>query len=113
MEQKPAQSGRILLQGAAMSFFKKLFGKSAGSGEETSAGPAASLEHNGFTILAEPFKAEGQFQLAGRIEKEIGGELRSHKFIRADRFSSLDDAVQFTLTKGQQIVMEQGDRMFD
>ena len=96
-----------------MSFFKKLFGKSESSGDEAPAGPAGSLEHKGFTVLAEPFKEEGQFQLCGRVEKEIGGEVRSHKFIRADRFSSLEDAVQFTLTKGQQIVDEQGDRLFD
>jgi hypothetical protein len=96
-----------------MSFLKRLFGGGKSIEDAAPAGPAASLEHKGFTILAEPFKAEGQFQLSGRIEKEIGGAVKSHAFIRADRFSSLDDAVQFTLSKGQQIVNEQGDHLFD
>ncbi len=91
-----------------MSFLKKLFGgRSEGA-------PAAgkSVEHNGFTIRAEPFKAEGQFQTAGVIEKEIGGVRKQHKFIRAERHASFEAAEEFTLLKGRQIVDQQGERLF-
>ena len=92
-----------------MSFFKALFGRSS-----TPEAPqeAPSLEHKGFLIKAKPFKADGQYQLAGTIEKEVEGTLKEASFIRVDRFPALEDAVQFTLSKGRQIVDEQGERMF-
>ncbi len=93
-----------------MSFWKKLFG--GGSDDSAVAGPAKSVEYNGFAIRAAPYKAEGQYQTAGSVEKEIGGVVKEYKFIRADRFPSLEDAVEFSLAKGRQIVDEQGERMF-
>jgi hypothetical protein len=95
-----------------MSFWKKLFGGGGSSEADGPAAPAKSVEYNGFTIRAAPYKSEGQYQTAGVVEKEIGGVAKEHKFIRADRFPSLDDAVEFSLTKGRQIVDEQGERMF-
>jgi hypothetical protein len=90
-----------------MSFFKKLFG---GGDDATPAGK--SVEHDGFTIRAEPFKAEGQYQTAGVILKEIGGAMKEHKFIRAERHASFDAAVDFSLLKGRQIVDQQGETIF-
>jgi hypothetical protein len=90
-----------------MSFLKKLFG-----GGESGAVPGASVEHEGFTIRAEPFKAEGQYQTAGVIEKEIGGVRKEHMFIRAERHASFEGAVEFTLLKGRQIVDQEGERLF-
>ena len=49
-----------------------------------------------------------EYQLAGLIEKEVDGELKSYKFVRADRFSSKEDVVSFALAKGRQIIDEQG-----
>lgn len=98
-----------------MSFFKRLFGGGAAN-DEASAEPktAGEAEHKGFTIRATPFKADGgQYQTCGVIEKEIDGVVKEHKFIRADRFSGLDDAVQITLNKGRQIIDEQGARIFN
>ena len=95
-----------------MSFWKKLFGGGGSSEASGPAAPAKSVEYNGFVIHAAPYKSEGQYQTAGTVEKEVGGERKEHKFIRADRFPSLDDAVEFSLTKGRQIVDEQGERMF-
>jgi len=46
------------------------------------------------------------------VAKEIGGVIKEHKFIRADRFAGLDDAVEVSLTKGRQLVDEQGDGIF-
>lgn len=94
-----------------MSFFKKLFG--GGGSESAPAKPAGEAEHKGFTILATPFKAEGgQYQTCGVISKEIDGAVKEYKFIRADRFASLEDVVSITLNKGRQIIDEQGERLF-
>ena len=95
-----------------MSFLKRLFG-GGGSGPpagEATAGEA--LDYKGFSIRATPFKADGQYQCCGVISKEIGGEVKEHRFIRADRFSSPDEAAPIILRKGQQIVDEQGERVF-
>jgi hypothetical protein len=94
-----------------MSFWKTLFG--GGSSESTEPKPTAPIEYNGFIIRAAPYKAEGQYQTAGIVEKEINGVRKEHKFIRADRHASYDDAVEFSLAKARQIVDQVGERMFD
>lgn len=94
-----------------MSFWKKLFG--GGGSSEAAAEPASQpVEYNGFTIKPAPYKSEGQYQTAGTIEKEVDGTVKEHKFIRADRHPSYDDAVEFTLAKARQIIDQMGDRIF-
>lgn len=95
-----------------MSFWTRLFG--GGKPAETGpAKPTAEIEHGGFTIRAEPYRAEGgQFQTAGTVVKAIDGEVREHRFVRADRFAGVEDATQFALSKGRQLVDEQGERLF-
>jgi hypothetical protein len=93
-----------------MSFFKKLFGGGSAKPEEPVIGP--TLEYAGFLIRATPYREGTQFQLCGIIEKEIGGELKQHRYVRADKFPSAEDAGSFTLAKGRQIIDEQGDRLF-
>ncbi|WP_137933396.1 HlyU family transcriptional regulator [Mesorhizobium comanense] len=98
-----------------MSFLKRLFGGGAGGGETAepkSAAPAKQVEHKGFTISATPYKADGQYQTCGIVSKEIDGVVKEHKFIRADRFAGLDDAVDISIKKGIQLVDEQGERIF-
>ena len=46
------------------------------------------------------------------ISKEVGGVAKEHRFIRADRFASVDDAVDVAIRKGQQMIDEQGERLF-
>ncbi len=92
-----------------MSFFKKLFG---GGGAAKSDAVVKTAEHKGFTIEARPYKEGGQFQLAGVISKEIDGVRWEHRYIRADRFTSLDEAAEIALVKGRQIIDEQGERLF-
>ena len=91
-----------------MSCFKQLLG--GGAAEKPA--DAKTLEHKGFTIQAAPFKEGGQFQLAGVISKEIDGVRKEHKFIRADRFTSADEAADIALSKGRQIVEERGEQLF-
>ena len=96
-----------------MSFLKKLFGGGGSEAPETgSAKPAKQVEHKGFLISATPYKAEGQYQTCGVVSKEVDGVLKEHRFIRADRFAGLDDAVDISIKKGIQLVDEQGERMF-
>jgi hypothetical protein len=94
-----------------MSFLKKLFGGGKPADAAESA-PAATGEHQGFAIKATPYQEQGQWQMCGVIEKEIGGELKSHRFVRADRFPDQSQAAEFTLAKARQIVDQMGERMF-
>lgn len=94
-----------------MSFWKSLFG--GGAPSDAPAQESAPEVYNGFTIRAAPFKNGAQFQTAGRIEKEVDGVLKEHRFIRADSHPSYEDAVRFSLAKARQIVDLQGERMFE
>jgi hypothetical protein len=94
--------------GDVMSFLKSLFGRRAAAAPEAQ----ATLEYEGFTIRAVPYQSEGQYQTAGEIEKEIDGVKRQHKFIRAERHGSLEEATSFSLMKARQIIDQQGERIF-
>ena len=91
-----------------MSFFKSLFGGAKPGG----AAASKRAEHKGFVIEAAPYLEGGQYQLAGVISKVTGGEKKDFRFVRADRFSSADEAADRALDKGRQIVDEQGDALF-
>lgn len=90
-----------------MSFWKSLFG-----GSKREAAAPATEEYNGFTIAPQPYAADGQFQVAGTVSKVIGGETKSHKFVRADRFSSMEEATTFSIIKAKQIIDQMGDKVF-
>ncbi len=97
-----------------MSFLKRLFGGGGETKQPAAAAVAKEIEHKGFIIRATPYKAEGgQYQTCGIVAKDIGGVMKEHKYIRADRFAALDDAVDISLKKGQQLVDEQGERIFN
>jgi hypothetical protein len=97
-----------------MSFWKKLFGGGEGGGEASSGGGAMGQEeYKGFLIKAIEMRAGSEYQLAGTIEKDIDGEHKSYQFVRADRMSSKDDVISLALSKGRQIIDEQGERVFN
>ena len=93
-----------------MSFWKKLFG--GGSGATREEAPLEAVEHKGFMIRPAPFVEDGQYQTCGVITREIDGEVKEHRFIRADRFAAKEDAVDVTLRKARQLIDEQGERIF-
>ena len=93
-----------------MSFWKNLFG--GGGGPAAEPAPAPGEEYKGFTIRPALMSVGSEYQLAGSIEKTIGGELKTYKFVRADRMSSRDEAASFALAKGRQIIDEQGEGVF-
>ncbi|PYE86548.1 HlyU family transcriptional regulator [Phyllobacterium leguminum] len=96
-----------------MSFLKRLFGGGGAAGEAAAqAVTAKEIEHNGFTIRATPYNEGGQYQVCGVISKQVDGAVKEHRFIRADKFASLDDAVDISLAKGRQIINEQGESLF-
>ena len=89
-----------------MSILSKLFGGGA---------PAKDVEpetYEGFRIFAEPAREGSGYRLAARIEKEIGGETRSHQLIRADVFNSEDEAVKYSVAKAKQMIDQMGEGLF-
>lgn len=96
-----------------MSMWKRLFGGGSAPQEPETPKTTARAEHEGFTIEAQPYRAEGgQYQTAGVVAKGEGEARREHRFVRADRFPSIEDATEFSLRKGRQLIDEQGERMF-
>lgn len=97
-----------------MSFLKKLFGggESAEAGNGKAAGALGEESYKGFLIKAIEMRAGSEYQLAGTIEKDVGGELRSYQFVRADRIAGRDELVSMALAKGRQIIDEQGEGVF-
>lgn len=93
-----------------MSFWKNLFGGGNSSGGER---VLASESYKEFTIHAIEMKAGSEYQLCGEIRLQGGDEEKVHRFIRADRLSSADQAAEFTLRKAQQIIDQQGRTIFD
>jgi hypothetical protein len=91
-----------------MSFLRKLFGLSAPSAPQAE----ASVEHEGYTIVPAPMSEGGQYRLVAIIRKEIGGEMREHRMVRADVFSSRDEAIEAAIRKAKLVIKEQGDRLF-
>lgn len=94
-----------------MSFLKKLFG--GGSDKEaTASGIDGQEEFEGYLIKAMLMRSGGEYQIAGTIEKDVDGERKVHKFVRADKVADKDDCVAMTLGKGRQIIREQGRTLF-
>jgi hypothetical protein len=91
-------------------FLSRLF-RSRESGGETA--PGAAVEYKGYRIRPAPFAEGGEFQTAGLIEKGFPDGLKAHRFIRAEKHPSEQQAAEFALSKGRQIVDQMGDRMFD
>src|SRR6266568_967981 len=86
--------------------FARLFGNAAAPADED------PVEYEGYRIRPPPFPRLGQYQTAGTTEKEVGGEAREHRFVRAETHSSREEAVAFSIAKAKQIIDEQGERLF-
>ncbi|HWV22162.1 MAG TPA: HlyU family transcriptional regulator [Devosia sp.] len=96
-----------------MSFWKNLFGGGSAADSAPAGDKALGEEsYKGFLIKAIEMRAGSEYQLAGTIEKDVGGELKTYKFIRADRMGSKDDLIALALSKGRQIIDEQGEGIY-
>ncbi|MFL5046518.1 MAG: HlyU family transcriptional regulator [Xanthobacteraceae bacterium] len=80
----------------------------SGAGEPTE----AAIDYKGYRIRAAPYRADGLYQTAGIIEKDEGGGIKQHRFVRADTHQTREAAIAFTISKAKQIIDLQGDRIF-
>jgi hypothetical protein len=97
------------------SFLKKIFSAfsgSASSGEEKQAESSEPVLHGDCRIYVEPLREGNQLRLAGRIEKDVNGEILTRTFIRADLFTSKEDAMDCTLRKAKMIIDQNGPALF-
>ncbi len=93
-----------------MSLFGKLFG---GKGGTSGKGGAKPELYEGFRIYPEPVREAGGYRINARIEKDVGGMLRSHQMVRADVVASEDEAREITLRKAQSFIDQMGgERIF-
>ncbi len=88
--------------------FKRLLG-----GGAPKPPPGETVEYQGYSITPTPMAQGGQYLTAGIISKETPEGRKEHRFIRADTHASAEAAASFAVRKGQQIIDELGDRIFD
>lgn len=93
-------------------FLKALFGRGKAA-DEAEPEPGEPVEYRGYRIRPAPYPSNGQHQTAGLIEKDFPDGTKSHRFVRAETHPSRDAAMSFAVTKGRQIIDEQGDRVFE
>ncbi|PSW05372.1 HlyU family transcriptional regulator [Photobacterium lipolyticum] len=91
-----------------MGFFSKLFGLD----KKKKTVEVEPVEYEGYLIYPEPIAEGGQFRIAGRICKQIDGEVKTHTFVRSDLLSSRQDAETFMLNKAKMFIDQNGDTMF-
>jgi hypothetical protein len=96
------------------SFFSRLLGGLTGktSGEAEAPLRGEPVTYEGFVIQAAPQRADAQWRLAGVIVKQHPDGDLERIFIRADLFSSREEAGTYAIRKGQQIIDEQGEKLF-
>lgn len=87
-----------------MSLFSKLLGRGKPEPEP--------VIHNGFRIFVLPAKEAGGYRIGARIEKEVGGEVRTHMMIRADTYGDADTATEASLSKAKMLIDQQGEGIF-
>ncbi|WP_299689950.1 HlyU family transcriptional regulator [uncultured Vibrio sp.] len=92
-----------------MGFFSRLFGGKEKSEQKVE---IELVEYKGFNIYQDAIAESGQYRVAGRIEKEIGDELKTHRFIRSDVVSNKEDANELMLKKSQMFIDQMGDNIF-
>ena len=76
------------------------------------ASEAEATPYNGYLIRATPYARGGGYQTCGVITKEVAGETKEHRFVRAETHPSRAAAAEFSIAKARQLIDEQGDRLF-
>ncbi|MCB2137549.1 MAG: hypothetical protein KDE08_16660 [Rhodobacteraceae bacterium] len=90
-----------------MSWFSRLFASPPSDKPQ-----AEPVLHEGFRIFVDPIAEGGSFRVAARIEKEVGGEVRTHQMVRADTLSTAEAAAEMTLRKAKSLIDQQGEAIF-
>ena len=86
-----------------------LGGGASGAGREDG---GEAVEYEGYTIRPAARREGTQWLTVGVISKAFGGQVKEHRFIRADTYPSKQDADACAVTKAKQIIDEQGDKLF-
>lgn len=94
-------------------FGKILKGLFSGSPNSQPPAKTEQVDYEGFSIIAEPRPSNGQWQVAGRIEKQAGDDLKVHTFIRADTLPGETDAANEMIRKAKMMIDQQGETLFD
>lgn len=92
-----------------MGFFSKWFGSDSKASEMPTREP---VEYKTFFIYQEAKPENGQYRVAGRITKEVDGELKQHDFIRSDVVSSEQDANELMLSKAKLFIDQMHGNIF-
>jgi hypothetical protein len=72
-----------------------------------------AVSYGEYTITPTPMAQGGQYVTAGIIRKHTAAGVREHRFVRADTHATADDAAEFAVRKGRQIIDQLGDRIFE
>lgn len=92
-------------------FFRSFVAPKEGS--DSAAPSADAVEHEGYRIQPAARREGGQWLTVGVIYKEFeDGVVKEQQFIRADFYSSKEEADACAVRKGKQIIDEQGDKLF-
>jgi len=90
-----------------------LFSRLFGGKSEDKTESVEPVEYKEFLIYQEVIAEGGQYRVAGRITKEVDGELKTHRFIRSDVMSNKNDAEELMLKKAQMFIDQMSGRIFD
>lgn len=90
-----------------MGLFSRLFGSSTAT--EPTVEP---VEYKSFLIYPNSETDGSQFRIAGKLTKEINGELKEHRFIRSDVISSKANADELMVSKAKVLIDQLGDSLF-
>jgi len=90
-----------------MSLLSRLFGsKKSESPVDT------SVEYQGFRITPVPMKESQGFRLCAVIEKEVDGEMKSHRLFRADTIADIHQCSDASIAKAKQMIDQMGVCLF-
>lgn len=88
-----------------MGLFSRLFGSKTPPSIEP-------IEYKSFLIYPNSEPDGSQFRIAGKLTKEINGELKEHRFIRSDVISTKSNADELMLSKAKVLIDQLGDELF-
>jgi len=72
-----------------------------------------AVAYKGYMVRPAPQPEGSQWLVAGVITKTVGDTVKEHKFVRSDIYASRNSAVEYSISKGQQIIDLEGDRIFE
>lgn len=91
-----------------MAWLKNLFGAS----DQGRAQPAGE-DYEGFTITPTPIAEGSKFRISATITREVDGEVKEHRLIRADTLESKEAADEASINKAKQMIDQMGLGVFN